>query len=49
MAVGPVSSPVPPSFCVEGPMRVRGLVYKEVVLQAGDVLPTDLKEDVSWT
>jgi hypothetical protein len=32
--------------------RERGVVLKvyieEVVLQAGEVLPTDLKEDVSW-
>jgi hypothetical protein len=31
---------------------VRGVVLKmyieEVVLQAGEVLPTDQKEDVSW-
>jgi hypothetical protein len=32
--------------------RERGVVLKmyieEVVLQAGEVLPTDRKEDVSW-
>jgi hypothetical protein len=47
--VGSVSTPVPPSICVERHMRERAFVYKELVLQAGEVLPTDQKEDVSWT
>jgi hypothetical protein len=49
VVVGPVSTPVPPSFCVERHMKERALVYKEVVLQTGEVLPTDRRrEDVPW-
>jgi hypothetical protein len=44
---GAVSTPVPPSVCVERRMRGRGFVYKEVVFQAGEVLPTDQKVDLS--